>query len=294
LLNRRNDQTEFRNNWVSGNRLVGGGQHRGGGIAIWQCSPRLNNNIVVGNTGTEGGGIYVAGGYEPTHPVLVNNTICGNVAPLGSGIYSTLAHPVVVNSIFWNEGMNVFQSGGLVSIQYSDVRGGWPDTGNIDADPGFLPDTAYRLSATSPCIGAGTDSARINGIWYRAPSLCFYGGPRPDPRGTRPDIGACESPLWTDVPFLDVSHPIRFVLGQNYPNPFNPSTTINYGLPVACEVRLGVYDLLGRELAVLVNGRKDAGVHEVRFDGSGLSSGVYLYRLQAGEFVQTMKLVLLQ
>jgi hypothetical protein len=81
---------------------------------------------------------------------------------------------------------------------------------------------------------------------------------------------------------------------RTIPNPFNPSTTIKFELPKASMVRLTVYDMLGREGAVIVNERRDAGVHEVKFDGAGLSSGVYLYRLQAGEFVQTLKLVLLQ
>ena len=80
----------------------------------------------------------------------------------------------------------------------------------------------------------------------------------------------------------------------NYPNPFNPSTTIKYELPKNSEVRLSVYDMLGREVSVLVNERSDAGVHEVKFDGSTLATGVYFYRLQAGDFVQSKKLVLLK
>jgi hypothetical protein len=91
-----------------------------------------------------------------------------------------------------------------------------------------------------------------------------------------------------------VQLPTAVSLAQNYPNPFNPSTTITYALPKSSDMRLSVYDLLGREVSVLVNERKDAGVHEVKFDGSGLSSGVYLYRLRAGDFVQTRKLLLLQ
>ncbi len=88
--------------------------------------------------------------------------------------------------------------------------------------------------------------------------------------------------------------PTGFALEQNYPNPFNPSTTIKYELPRSTEVRLSVYDVLGREVSVLVNERRGAGVHEVRFDGSGLASGIYLYRLQAGSYVQTRKLVLVR
>jgi hypothetical protein len=81
---------------------------------------------------------------------------------------------------------------------------------------------------------------------------------------------------------------------QNYPNPFNPSTTIRYELPEPSQVRLTVYDILGRELSVLVNERRDAGVHEVKFDASGLSSGVYFYRIQAGDFVQSKRLTVLR
>jgi hypothetical protein len=83
-------------------------------------------------------------------------------------------------------------------------------------------------------------------------------------------------------------------LSQNYPNPFNPSTTIKFELPKSTMVRLSVYDMLGREVSVLVNERREAGVHEVKFDASGLSSGVYFYRLTAGTFVQARKLLLLK
>ncbi len=86
--------------------------------------------------------------------------------------------------------------------------------------------------------------------------------------------------------------PERARLEQNYPNPFNPSTSIRYELPTSSVVRLSVFDLLGREVSVLVNERKDAGIHEVSFNGSGLASGVYLYRLNANSFLQTRKLVL--
>jgi N-acetylneuraminic acid mutarotase len=88
--------------------------------------------------------------------------------------------------------------------------------------------------------------------------------------------------------------PTCFALGQNYPNPFNPSTTIKYELTKSSAVKLSVYDMLGREVSVLVNERRNAGVHEVKFNGSNLASGVYLYRIQAGDFVSTKKLVLLR
>jgi hypothetical protein len=88
--------------------------------------------------------------------------------------------------------------------------------------------------------------------------------------------------------------PGAFLLAQNYPNPFNPSTTIKYELPRSSVVRLSVYDILGREVSVFVNEEREAGAYEVKFDGSNLSSGVYFYRLQAGDFVTTKRLLLLR
>jgi dienelactone hydrolase len=83
-------------------------------------------------------------------------------------------------------------------------------------------------------------------------------------------------------------------LMQNYPNPFNPTTVIRYQLPVAADVLIAVYDVLGREVSVLVNERKDAGVHEINFDARGIASGVYFYRIQAGRYLQAKKLVVLK
>ena len=88
--------------------------------------------------------------------------------------------------------------------------------------------------------------------------------------------------------------PKHFVLGQNYPNPFNPSTTIRYGLPNRSQVMLAVFNMLGQEVATLVNGNQEEGYHEVTFDGKNLSSGVYLYRIQAGSYVETRKLLLMR
>lgn len=88
--------------------------------------------------------------------------------------------------------------------------------------------------------------------------------------------------------------PARTGLSQNFPNPFNPATTITYNLQNSAEVTLSVYDILGREVAVLMREKKTPGTHEVKFDGSGLPSGVYFYRLQAGDFMATRKLILLR
>jgi hypothetical protein len=88
--------------------------------------------------------------------------------------------------------------------------------------------------------------------------------------------------------------PTAYSLNQNYPNPFNPNTTITYELPRASNVSLRVFDILGRTASVLVNEKKEAGIHEAKFDGSNLASGVYFYRLQAGDFVAAKRLLLLK
>jgi ligand-binding sensor domain-containing protein len=88
--------------------------------------------------------------------------------------------------------------------------------------------------------------------------------------------------------------PTTFGLKQNYPNPFNPRTTIEFELPVASQVILSVHDMLGREVSVLVDEKRDAGAHEITFEASGLSSGAYFYRLRAGDFVQTRVCVVLK
>jgi hypothetical protein len=98
--------------------------------------------------------------------------------------------------------------------------------------------------------------------------------------------------------------PAAFALEQNYPNPFNPATVVRYRVAATGHVRLVIHDLLGREVAILVNERKEPGTYDVTFDarlagvpaggGNGLASGTYLCRLTAGSSVQTKKMLLLQ
>jgi hypothetical protein len=93
---------------------------------------------------------------------------------------------------------------------------------------------------------------------------------------------------------VEISAPLEFSLEQNYPNPFNPTTTIRYCLGDRSHVTLTLFNTLGRHVAQLVNGEMDAGYHDVRFDGNGLSSGVYFYRMQAGDFVEARRFLLLR
>ena len=98
----------------------------------------------------------------------------------------------------------------------------------------------------------------------------------------------------TSVEPMSRELPAEFGLAQNYPNPFNPKTVVSCQLPVASNVKLAVYDLLGREVAVLVDEHKAPGTYPVEFDGAKLASGVYICRMIAGEYVESMKMVLMK
>jgi hypothetical protein len=91
-----------------------------------------------------------------------------------------------------------------------------------------------------------------------------------------------------------VRFPQGFTLDQNYPNPFNPKTVISYQVSVISDVKLSVYDVLGREIAVLINNRQNAGIHTTQWNAANLPSGVYFYQLKAGTYTETKKLLLLK
>ena len=97
---------------------------------------------------------------------------------------------------------------------------------------------------------------------------------------------------------LEDNYLTKYELSQNYPNPFNPNTIVKYSIPLGAQrdvsVQLKVYDVLGNEVAILVNEEKPAGNYEIEFDGNELPSGIYFYKLQAGEFVETKKMVLIK
>jgi hypothetical protein len=91
-----------------------------------------------------------------------------------------------------------------------------------------------------------------------------------------------------------VNPPKTFALLQNYPNPFNPATQITFNIPQRSNVILKIYDVLGNEIATLVNEQKEAGTYNVQFDAQKLSSGVYIYTIQAGDFLESRKMILMR
>ena len=127
-----------------------------------------------------------------------------------------------------------------------------------------------------PLIGVAGGSAHIlnGGFWYaQANAMIVHITP------PRTDVG---------------NQPKEYALYNNYPNPFNPATTLEYTLMSPGEVSLIIYNLLGQEITTLVSEVQQAGYHKVVWDAANMASGVYLYRLRAGDFVQTRKMLLLK
>jgi photosystem II stability/assembly factor-like uncharacterized protein len=112
--------------------------------------------------------------------------------------------------------------------------------------------------------------------------------------GGTPEKGIWARPRFDVVAVKEGTFPYKYELSQNFPNPFNPTTKISYQIPEISFVTLKVYDILGNEVATLVNDEKAAGKYEADFNAKNLSSGIYFYRLQAGNFIRTFKMVLLK
>jgi len=285
---------------VSGNYFadnsVEGGASSGGAIRIWRSSFRLENNILTQNSSGNGGGIYVSGAPQSgIGQEIINNTIANNTASSsGGGISEDNSQTTVKNSILW--GNTPDQISGASDVTYSDVQGGWPAIGNINANPLFADSTRFYLSSSSPCIDAGNPSSSFNdpqdplnpgyalfpAMGLLRNDMGAYGGP-----GAGIIVNVRESERETYLP-------TSFVLYQNYPNPFNPSTKIGFNIPTAGFTTLTVYDVLGREVATLVNEEVKPGSYHVEWNASSFASGVYLYRLRAGSFTETRKLLLLR
>lgn len=170
--------------------------------------------------------------------------------------------------------------------------------------PGLTTSNVNVLVASGPNIFAGTDNGVFllkDTVWTRTglPNISvralvlkganIFAGTYGHGVYQRP-----LSEMITSVKQAPADLPQRFVLYQNYPNPFNPGTAIGYDLPKRSQVKLIVYDVLGRQVETLVNGEKQPGHYEVTFDASRLPSGIYFYRLQAGMSIETKKLVVLK
>ena len=283
------------------------------GIRSSDSNPILQNTLIANNISS-----YLCGGMVcyRSNPLLLNVTITGNSAPYYEGIFcQSYSNPIIKNCILWNNNnTEIYVYNSTITISYSDIQGGeegvitnngtvyWLD-GNRDENPLFVEtgDHPYALLSGSPCIDAGDPNTIYNdpedpnnlgyALWPAMGTLRndigAYGGP--NAASWKIIVTAIEN---EDTEELQI--PTDFDLSQNYPNPFNPTTTIQYSIKERSSVELVLYDILGRQVEVLVKEEQDAGYYKINFNAGYLASGIYLYRLKAGNFVETKKMVLLR
>jgi len=273
----------------------------GGGIYIWGGSHTMTNMTISGNSAEDygSGGIHISGGsltmtnmtitentgysyssgvyFDGNSLTIINTVIANNIGSYGIRIGS--GTPTIEYSNFYNNGEgNFWNVGDLIGINTMvNANGDSCDMYfNIQEDPLFTNPTNedFTLQSNSPCIDAGIDV----GLPYL---------------GSAPDMGAYEYEGTNSVEPIDPI-PTDFVLKPAYPNPFNPTTTISFDIPHESHVILTVYDLMGRELETLVNTIQPIGNHQITWDASNYSSGVYLVQLISEEYRSVQKLMLIK
>ncbi len=270
-------------------------ENYGGALVVQSASPSFVNCDISRNYARVGGACYL---YRVGEAVFDYCTIVANSASpysngAGDGLYCHRSSPTIRNSIIafhpqrWPVMCDVSDSPRIFCTNiFGNVGGDWVQCidslahvyGNMSLDPLFC-DTSesnYRLTEGSPCAPANNSCSAQIGAY---PVGC--------------------DPMSVEEPEDGSALPTTYSLSQNYPNPFNPSTTISYALPERSHVKLTVYNILGQEVIKLVNAEKPAGEHAAVWDGRDskrrpVSTGVYLYRLEANGFTQTRKMLLLK
>jgi hypothetical protein len=266
----------------------------GGGMMNYESSPTITNCTFSSNSATYGGGMLNSSNAAP---VLNNCIIWGNEATSdGDEFYigSMAGHNTTLNySCYANASGDIYIDSGTLIATNNDII----------SDPLFVgssinPTHPYSIFGISPCADAGNDAYNsqvydIRGAGYSRKLDKTTGG-----AGTI-DMGAYEYKL-DDDPLTSVELtsfaqvPEQFTLAQNYPNPFNPSTTFHFALPAAGEVKLVVLNILGQEVAEVVNKHLAAGMYDLSWNASNLSSGIYFFKLTANQFSSVRKMMLLK
>jgi hypothetical protein len=292
------------------------------------CIGTVSNCLFASNIASTGGGNWSGGGVSVGANVdFMNCTFADNLAYYGAGLtVGGGGIATTTNCIFWGNSTDQIaletwnNVGGTLTVNYCDVQGGEDSVkvidpllstlnwgiGNKDENPLFVGtgDYPYTLLSGSPCIDAGDPNPIYNDPEDpNNPGYALW----PAMGTVRNDMGAYGGPGAIIVGIEDdetkeLQPPTEFELTQNYPNPFNPSTTIQYSIKEITSVKIVVYDILGRQVVVLVNEEQNAGYYKVNFNAERFASGIYFYRIQAGSpsagsgqsFVVTKKMILMK
>ncbi len=230
---------------------------------------------VMGSELYVGGGFTFAGGMSANY-VARFNTSTNTWSSLGSGSNNGMNNEVYALAVMGSE---VFVGG------YFGRAGGVSANGMARFNPNTNTWSALEGSANGV-------NDRVNALAVIGSGVLYVGGRFTQAGGLSSTYIARWSSGTTSVEHIGDDVPTTYLLSQNYPNPFNPSTTISFSIPTSEFVTLKVYDVLGREVATLVNEHVRAGSYSYNFDARNLTSGVYLYKLQAGKYSETKKMVL--
>lgn len=193
---------------------------------------------------------------------------------------------------------------GSAGKMYSTTNGGtnWVNSANLGQSIWGM-DFANALTGIAVGGGGYTFMTTDGGVTWAAPPRRSFNQLNAvhfnDDGNLAWAVGNLGTVVEYDNPLVNVTQtstgvPEKFILSQNFPNPFNPSTKINYELPISNYVTLKIFDMMGREVYELVNANQNAGSYSVMFNASNLSSGIYYYKLSAGEFVETKKMLLVK
>ncbi len=200
------------------------------------------------------------------------------------GVYSNLNTTAAVgdNNVIYIGGTSTSYQSTFYAINTSDGSIKW--------------ETGLEYSPSSP-ITIGNDGSIIFGAddyLYVYNSECTGLADSPWPKYRKDYGNTGYTTVATSVKQIGTDVPQEFMLSQNYPNPFNPSTTISFAIPNQANVKLSVYNSIGEEVALLLNENISAGSHQVSFDASNLSSGLYFYKISSNNFVDVKKMILLK
>ena len=274
-----------------------GSAGQGAGIYCYNSNPSFANLLVYDNVSSyNGGGFH----FVSSSPNLTNVIITGNSASDdGGGICSYVSNISLMNCILWNNVPDEIE--GSVEISYSDIQGGWTGEGNIDENPLFIGtgQHPYSLHEESPCIDAG-NPAEIGLIlpWDIIGNLRIWDGNEDGIAII--DMGAYEfgAPVYVETNENIIVEPPQIHLFQNYPNPFNPTTTISFSLTAedAESAEIIIYNIRGQKIRQysIFNSQSSIEWNGTDETNQSVSSGIYFYKMEAGNYTSTKKMILLK